>query len=116
MTHLTIDDLQQMGVEVAGYPKPTQNAKVSPDSVYLSPAVVIADITLDNGAIIPAGTVAVTVSELNLAAPTFEGMFSSVCFFQSEPEKLPKGAIVIATSAIIYLAKRLQVREFARVR
>ena len=65
MTYLTVEDLRQMGVEVTGYLGPLKAELPAPvvDTIYLSPAIVRADIRLDNGAVIPGGTVVVTVSD-----------------------------------------------------
>lgn len=76
MTYLTIEDLQQMGVEVTGHPEGSAPLKVPRgDSVLLAPATVRADIKLDSGAIIPSGTVVVTISDLKPDAS------ASICFW-----------------------------------
>ena len=40
MTYLTTEDLQQMGVEVVGYPGTARKSDVAADSIFLSPAMV----------------------------------------------------------------------------
>jgi hypothetical protein len=69
MSYISVEYLQQMGVEVTNYPKlPTKEwspyNNYALDSIFLSPARVRTNVTLDNGAIIPGGTVAVTYRDL----------------------------------------------------
>ena len=85
MTYLSIEDLQQMGVDLAAL-RPASTLLPAMDSIYLSPAMVRADIMLTNGAIIPGGTIVVTVSELNPNVPP-----ASICFFPQKP-LLPSSA------------------------
>jgi hypothetical protein len=75
MRYLTIEDLQQMGVGATGYPGAARKSDVGLDTIDLSPAVVKANIALDNGAIIPAGTVVVTISEM------WKPYAPSACFY-----------------------------------
>jgi hypothetical protein len=69
MTYLTIAQLKQMGVEVAGYPAAADQSgrvmmdKSNVDTIFLSPAMARADIKLDNGTIIPSGTIVVTIDD-----------------------------------------------------
>jgi hypothetical protein len=77
MTYLTIEDLQQMGVEMTGQPGGSAPLKaLGEDSVLLAPATVRADIKLDSGAIIPSGTAVVTMSDFRPDAT------ASICFWQ----------------------------------
>jgi hypothetical protein len=83
MTYLTIEDLQQMGVGVTGHPTPAAatGSRWAEDSISLSPGIVRADISLNNGATIPRGTVVVTVSD------TWEA--NALCFFPPTQDHPP---------------------------
>ena len=98
MTNLTIEDLQQMGVEVIGYSSAVAlHSNLGFDLVYLSPAMVRADIRLDGGSTIPGGTVVVTVSD------TWDVKTASASY---HPRRtiLPTKPRACATSAIVHLA------------
>jgi hypothetical protein len=83
MTYLSIEDLKLMEVEVAGQPSPFHLQFPASDTVFLAPAMARAEIRMDNGTILPPGTVVVTMSDLRRpnAPPT---SFSHVCFLKPE--------------------------------
>ena len=79
MTYLTIEDLQQMGVEVTDNPNPSHPPKMVIDDVFLAPAMTRAEIRMDNGAVIPRGSVVVTMSYMP-KEDTRDSSQYSVCF------------------------------------
>ena len=75
---------------MAGYPGTPSKSYWAEDSIYLSPAMVRADIILNNYVIIPAGTVVITISPLEddvSSAPSRK----PICFFP-EKEQAPDEA------------------------
>jgi hypothetical protein len=79
MTYLTIEDLQQMGVEVTDNPSPSPLPKVVIDEVWLASAMTRAEIRIDNGAVIPRGSVVATMSHMP-KEDTRDSSQYSVCF------------------------------------
>jgi hypothetical protein len=79
MTYLTIEDLQQMGVEVTDNPSSSPLAKTVTDDVWLASAVTRAEIKTDNGAVIPRGSVVATMSYMP-KEDTRDSSQYSVCF------------------------------------
>ena len=83
MTYLTIEDLQQMGVEVTDNPSPSPLPKTVIDEVWLASAMTRAEIRMDNGAVIPRGSVVATMSYMP-KEDTRDSSQYSVCFAERE--------------------------------
>jgi hypothetical protein len=83
MTYLAIADLQEMGVELPGYPRPPTEPSHWPatDSIWLSPAMAKSDIRLEDGTVIPSGTVVVSVDREEPGA----SLFADHCFLHLVP-------------------------------
>ena len=60
-----------MGVNVSGHPGSPIEPKPAADTIFLSAALARVDIELENGPIIPRGTVVVTISEIDAHGPCF---------------------------------------------
>jgi hypothetical protein len=103
MSYLTIKELWEMGVEVAGHPKPPKEDNdidwgrafrpLGKDLIFLSPAVVRSRITLNDGSTIPAGTVVVARDDVTwdafIAADKTRSLRSlSLCFGSAETDHL----------------------------
>ena len=86
ITYLTIEDLQQMGVEVTDNPSPSPPPKsqTAVDEVFLAPAMTRAEIRMDNGAVIPRGSVVATMSYMP-SKDTSDSSIYSVCFLNRGP-------------------------------